>query len=177
MPKTRKGNHYILTVMCPVTRYPEAFPLKKINAQTIAKTLLTSFTQVGLPKEIQSDRGSNFTSDLLSNVLKELDITQTLSTAYHPESQGALERCHQSLKTMLRKFCNSTTSDWYDGLPLMLFAIRETVQESLGYSSFEMLYGRQVRGPLKVLKEQWYHESPQYPKQTVNQYINKLSKP
>ena len=174
LPKTKKGNQYILTLMCPVTRYPEAFPLKKINAQNIANTLLKFFTQVGLPKEIQSDRGSNFTSDLFKNVLKELDITQTLSTAYHPESQGALERFHQTIKAMLRKFCNSSISDWDDGLPLMLFAIRESVQESLGYSPFELLYGRQVRGPLKVLKNQWYQETPEYPKQTVNQYIDNL---
>ena len=174
LPKTKKGNQFILTVMCPVTRYPEAFPLKRINAKVIADTLLKFFTQVGLPKEIQSDRGTNFTSDLFASILKELGISQILSSAYHPESQGALERFHQTLKSMLKKYCHQSSSDWDEGLPLMLFAVRETVQQSLGYSPFELLYGRQIRGPLKVLKEQWYQEAPQYPNQTVNQFLDKL---
>jgi len=105
LPKTTKGNQYILTVMCPTTRYPEAFPLKNISAKSICKNLVHMFTTFGIPQEVQSDRGSNFTSELFSKVLQELGIKQTLSTAYHPESQGALERWHQTLKSMLHKFC------------------------------------------------------------------------
>lgn len=105
LPKTTKGNQYILTVMCPTTRYPEAFPLKNISAKSICKNLVHMFTTFGIPQEVQSDRGSNFTSELFSKVLQELGITQTLSTAYHPESQGALECWHQTLKSMLQKFC------------------------------------------------------------------------
>jgi len=87
LPKTTKGNQYILTVMCPTTRYPEAFPLKNISAKSICKNLVHMFTTFGIPQEVQSDRGSNFTSELFSKVLQELGIKQTLSIAYHPESK------------------------------------------------------------------------------------------
>jgi len=150
LPKTTKGNQYILTVMCPTTRYPEAFPLKNISAKSICKNLVHMFTTFGIPQEVQSDRGSNFTSELFSKVLQELGIKQTLSTAYHPESQGALERWHQTLKSMLRKFCLENQKCWDEGLPYMLFAIREAPQETLGFSPFELMFGRKVRGPFEV---------------------------
>ncbi|XP_076028445.1 uncharacterized protein LOC143017540 [Oratosquilla oratoria] len=59
LPKTKKGNQYILTTLCPTTRYPDAFPLKNISAKTVANTLTNLFTTFGIPEEIQSDRGSN----------------------------------------------------------------------------------------------------------------------
>ncbi len=54
---------------------------------------------------------------------------------------------------MLKKYCKDTAKDWDEGVPLVLFAVRETVQESLGFSPAELVFGHQVRGPLKVLKE------------------------
>lgn len=50
--------------------------------------------------------------------------------------------------------------DWDEGVHLVLFASREAVQESLGFSPFELLFGRTVRGPLKVLKEEWLQDEP-----------------
>ncbi|KAL0186267.1 hypothetical protein M9458_017937, partial [Cirrhinus mrigala] len=45
--------------------------------------------------------------------------------------------------------------DWDEGLPLLLFAVRESVQESLGFSPAELVFGHTVRGPLKMLQESW----------------------
>ena len=86
-------------------------------------------------------------------VLHELNIKQITSSAYHPESQGVLERFHQTLKSMLRTYCHGNVKDWDEGIPLLLFAVREVVQESLGFSPFELVFGHSVRGPLKLLKE------------------------
>ena len=90
LPKTKSGNQYLLTVMCASTRFPEAIPLRNISAKF--------FTLVVQPKSIQSDQGSNFMSGLFQQVMDELGIKQYRSSAYHPESQGALERFHQTLK-------------------------------------------------------------------------------
>ena len=73
------------------------------------------------------------------------------SSAYHPESQGALERFHHTLKNMLKTYCMETEKQWDEGDPLLLFAVRDSVQESLGFSSFELVYGHATRGPLKLL--------------------------
>ncbi|CAB4010954.1 Transposon Ty3-I Gag-Pol poly, partial [Paramuricea clavata] len=91
LPKTKRGNQYLLTIMCVSTRFPEAIPLRNIKAKTIVEALTKFFTLVGLPKSIQSDQGSNFTSGLFQQIMHELGIKQYNSSAYHPESQGALE--------------------------------------------------------------------------------------
>ena len=59
---------------------------------------------------------------------------------------------------MLRAYCLQEKKEWDEGLPLLLFAVRESVQESLGFSPFELVFGHTPRGPLKLLKEVWLAE-------------------
>uniref|UniRef100_A0AAY4E6M7 ribonuclease H n=1 Tax=Denticeps clupeoides TaxID=299321 RepID=A0AAY4E6M7_9TELE len=134
--------------MCAATRYPEAVPLRTLKAQVVLKEIVKFCTTFGLPRVIQTDQGTNFTSKVFEQLLKELGVSHKLSSAYHPESQGVLECFHQTLKTLLRTFCTETGKDWVDGLPLFMFAVRGSVQESLGFA-------HTVRGPLNLLKEQF----------------------
>jgi hypothetical protein len=161
LPKTRSGNEYLLTIMDTASRFPEAIPLRKITAHHVTKALVKFFTLVGLPKVVQTDRGSNFTSKVFGQVLRELGVQHVVSSAYHPESQGALERYHQTLKNMMRCYCMEHGKDWDEGIPMFLFATREVTQESLGFSPFDLVYGHTVRGPLKLLKDQWLEDSIQ----------------
>ena len=153
LPRTKSGNEYLLTIMCTSTRFPEAIPLRNIKTKSIVKALIKFFTFVGLPKSVQSDQGSNFMSGIFQQVMHELGIKQFRSSTYHPESQGALERFHQTLKNMIRSYCFDTEKDWDEGIHLLLFAVRESVQESLGFSPFELVFGHSVRGPLKLERE------------------------
>ena len=158
LPKTRAGNQYLLTIMCKATRFPEAVPLRSIKAPKIVDSLIKFFTFVSLPQSVQSDQGSNFMSAIMQQTMYQLGIKQYKSSAYHPESQGALERFHQTLKNMIRAYCMEHNNDWDQGIHLLLFAAREAIQESLGFSPFELVFGRTVRGPLKLLKELWLAE-------------------
>ena len=153
LPRTKAGNQYLLTIMCASTRFPEAIPLRNIKSRTVVNALTKFFTNFGLPQSVQSDQGSNFTSQVFKQVMQELGIRHHTSTAYHPESQGALERFHQTLKSMIRTYCLSNEKEWDQGIPFLLFAVRDAKQESLGFSPFELVYGHTVRGPLKLLKE------------------------
>ena len=56
---------------------------------------------------------------------------------------------------MIRSYCFDTEKDWDEGIHLLLFAVRESVQESLGFSPFELVFGHSVGGPLKLLKEKF----------------------
>ena len=177
LPRTKKGNNYLLTIMCATTRFPTAIAIKKINAKVIVDNLVNFFTQYGIPKIVQSDQGSNFTSDLFKSVMKQLGIKQYLATAYHPESQGMLERFHQTFKSMLRKYCLETGNDWDDGINILLFAIRESKQESLGFSPHQLVFGHEVRGPLKVLRDSWLEDTEQVPLcKYVEKFNNKLKR-
>ena len=155
LPKTKSGNQYLLTIICASTRFPEAIPLRNITAKTIVDALIKFFSLFGLPKSIQSDQGSNFMSGIFQQVIYELKIKQFSSSAYHPESQGALERFHQTLKTMIKTYCFDTEKCWDKGIHLLLFAAREAIQESLGFSPFELVFGHTVRGSLKLFKEKF----------------------
>ena len=85
-----------------------------------------------------------------------MGITQVVSSAYHPQSQGALERYHQTMKTMLRCYCLEYQKDWDEGIPLVMFASRSI------FSPFELVFGHNVRGPMTVLSEQWLSEVSHY---------------
>ena len=141
----------MLTIMCSTTQFPEAILLRNIKARTVSNALAKIFTLFGLPKVVRSDQGSNFMSGIFQQIMHELGVRQINSSVYHPESQGALERFHASLKTMIRAYVEQHEKDWDVGLPLLIFAARESVQESLGFSPFDLVFGR---GPLKLLKGQ-----------------------
>lgn len=153
LPKTKKGNEYLLTVMDVATRFPEAVPLRNIKAKVIAEALLQFFCRVGLPVQVQHDHGPNFTSGLFQEVMHELGIKQVMSSAYNPQSQGAIERYNQTLKTVVKTYTVNCLGDWDVAMPFLLFAIRDSVNESIGFSPFELVYGHEVRGPLKMAKE------------------------
>ena len=178
LPRTKSGNEYLLTIMCTSTRFPEAIPLRNIKTKSIVKALVKFFTFVGLPKSVQSDQGSNFMSGIFQHVMHELGIKQYRSSAYHPESQSALERFHQTFKNMIRSYCFDTEKDLDEGIRLLLFAVRESVQESLGFSPFELVFGHSVRGPLKLLKEKFLSndETPLNLLQYVSDFRNRLSR-
>ena len=159
--------------MCSTTRFREAIPLRNIKARTVANALVNFFTLFGQPKEVQSDQDSNFMSDISQQVMHELGTRQIKSSAYHRESQGALERFHASLKTMIRAYVEQHEKDWDVGLPLLMFAARESVQESLGFSPFDLVLGHDVRGPLKLLKEQWLNDDDSV-KVNLLDYVSKF---
>lgn len=98
------------------------------------KTLVRFFSLFGIPRVVQSDQGSNFMSKVFQQVMQKLGTTHFPSSAYHPESQGALEWFHSTLKSMLRAYCHEFKTDWDEGVPLALFAAHEVTQESLGFS-------------------------------------------
>ena len=68
---------------------------------------------------------------------------------------GLVERFNGTLKAMLKKLCAEQPRQWHRFINALLFAYREVPQESTGFSPFELLYGRTVRGPVHIIKELW----------------------
>ncbi|XP_065198307.1 uncharacterized protein LOC135829851 [Sycon ciliatum] len=155
LQRTQSGKKYILTLVDYATRYPEAVALSNIESTTVADALISIFSRVGLPDKILSDQGSNFTSDVLRQVAALLRIQLTTSTPYHQQTNGLVERFNGTLKGMLRRFAADAPRSWDEVLPYALFAYREVPQASTGFSPFELLYGRHVRGPLDLVRDAW----------------------
>ena len=160
LPRTTNGNKYILTIVDYATRYPEAIPLRTISSKAVSNALMQHFCKVGIPDEIVSDQGTNFMGKLMSQLYEQLGISKIKTSIYHPEANGLVERFNGTLKSMLRKFVSNRVQTWDKYLPYLLFAYREVPCASTGYSPFELLFGRTVRGPLTVVKESWLEKKP-----------------
>ena len=145
-PITENKNRYILTLVDYTTRYPEAIALPRIETEHVAEALVEIFSRMGVPQEILSDKGSQFTSELMREVGRLLSLRQMTTTPYHPMCNGLVEKFNRTLKKMLRKMCAERPRDWDRYLPALLFSYREVPQESLNFSPFELMFGRSVRG-------------------------------
>jgi len=110
-----------------------------------------------VPKQVVHDQGTQFISDVMAEVSRLLSVQNLVSTPYHPQGNGLVERYNGTLKNML-KVCAERPKDWDRYIEAVLFAYREVRQESVGFSPFELLYGRTVRGPMAILRELWTKE-------------------
>ncbi|XP_061180784.1 uncharacterized protein LOC133189428 [Saccostrea echinata] len=170
-PITDRGNRYILTIIDYATRYPEAVALHGIETERVAEALVDVFSRVGIPSEMLTDQGSQFTSEVMKEVSRLLSLKRLTTTPYHPMCNGLVEKFNGTLKQMLKRMCAERPKDWDKYLNALLFAYREIPQESLGFSPFELLYGRSVRGPMMILKELWTKDIPDKEVKTTYQYI------
>ena len=79
------------------------------------------------------------------------------------------------MKSLIRKYCEENDRNWDKGLPYLLFAIRETPNESLGFSSFELMFTHEVRGPLKLVRDRCLNKNEEVgPMQYVTDVKDKL---
>jgi hypothetical protein len=131
-PISSSGNRYILTVVDYATRYPEATALPSIEAERVAEALVDIFCRVGIPREMLTDMGSQFTSGLMAETSRLLSLRQLTTTPYHPMCNGLVERFNGTLKQMLRRVCAYQPREWDKYLSAALFVYREVPQESLG---------------------------------------------
>ena len=103
------------------------------------------FRDHGLPRQVISDRGTQFASKVFREFCKILGIRSTMSTAYHPQTDGQTERVNQSLEQYLRIFCSHRQDDWAQLLPTAEFAYNNATHESTGLSPFFVEYGYHPR--------------------------------
>ncbi len=141
--------------MCVATWFPEAIPLRKITAKSVTKASIQFFTTFGLPKTIQTDQGSNFWSNVFKNEsFKSLICRIQCLSSRVTGCFGAM--ASNFLKSALQKYCLETENEWDDGVPLVLFALREARQVSLVFSPSKLVFGQNVRGLLKILKDHFF---------------------
>ena len=173
-PASDMGHRYILTVVDYATRYPEAIPLKTVTTEAVAEALMDVFCRIGVPEEILSDLGSQMVSDCMKEVMRLMSVNQLTTTPYHPMCNGLVERFNGTLKTMLRRLCSEQPKAWHRYINPLLFAYREVPHESTGFSPFELMYGRTVRGPMMILKELWTKEGAEDEIKTSYQFVLEL---
>ncbi|KAK3793955.1 hypothetical protein RRG08_023050 [Elysia crispata] len=97
------GFTYLLTIIDRNTRWPEAIPLRGITTPECVHAIITGWiARFGDPGDISSDRGSQFTSSLWSEIAAHLGVKLHYTSAYHPQANGMIESFHRTLKTALK---------------------------------------------------------------------------
>ena len=107
----------------------------------------------------------------MKEVSRLLEIKQLMTTPYHIQCNRLVEKFQFVFKLMLGKLCSERPKDWDKYLPAVLFEYREVPQSSFGFSLFELLFGRTVRGPMTILKEHWSNKTYSPDIKTTYQYI------
>ncbi|XP_052079017.1 uncharacterized protein LOC127717282 [Mytilus californianus] len=92
-PRTDRGSRYILTLVDYATRYPEAIALKDIETESVAEALVDIFSRVGVPQEMLTDMGSQFTSKLMAEVDYRIQMNGKIKTFHANLLKRYVERC------------------------------------------------------------------------------------
>ena len=150
---SENGNNYIITVVDWYSSWIEAYPVPNKEAITIAKVLLERFIpQHGCPRVMISDRGTEYVNAAIDLLSTKMKIKRSITTPYHPASNGKTERCHRFLNDILAKGVQDRMhSEWEDVLPAALFAMRTSVNVSSRYTPYMLIYGRDPVLPLDTL--------------------------
>jgi hypothetical protein len=128
-------------------------PLSDMSAAACAKALtFTWISHFGIPETITSDRGPQFTSNLWFKLCEILHISHRQTTAYHPESNGAVERLHRRLKDALR--ARAAVATWSKELPFVLLGLRAQPREDTGLSPAEAVFGTPIVLPNEFLQNE-----------------------
>jgi hypothetical protein len=109
------------------------------------------FRSHGLPTQIVSDRDPRFTSKFWRALMERLGVSQAMSSAFHPQTDGNTERVNRVLEDMLRHFVDPAQSNWDALLPLVEFAINDSYHESVGNTPFVLNYGKRPRLPVDLV--------------------------
>ena len=142
--KTNAGNKYIVVFSDYFTKWVEAFAVPDQQSSTIAKLLINQIiTRHGAPEKLLSDQGKPFLSKLIKSIYSDLGIKKIQTTAYHPQTDGIVERFNRTMIKMLNNYVSEHQKDWDLYLDQVLFAYRTSCHASTGYSPFFMLYGRE----------------------------------
>ena len=150
-PRSHLGNQYAVVFVDYLTKWPEVYPTPDQSAATIANLPVREIVaRHGVPSELLSDRGQAFLSGLLKEVEQILGFKKVNTSAYHPQTDGLVERFNRTLTSMLAKTVEVDGKDWDQRLPFVLFAYRASQQQSTLESPFFLLYGRDPRLPTET---------------------------
>lgn len=160
------NNKYVLTLQDELTRFVQAYPIPDKEAVTVAKQLLHFCQHYGVPKRFHSDQGTEFMNNVIKQLTKFLGANQTFNTAYHPQSNGALERFHATLRDHIRMYHSRKLRNWDHIVPLAIICHNTSLNQSTGYTPHELLFGYKPR--------QFYSLKP-IPDYTACDYLKDLN--
>ena len=136
------GNRYVIAVTDYLSKYVISKAVPDDSAQTAAEFLVDISLEFGPPHQLQTDRGSHFTSTVFEQIAKKLGCVHTVSTPYHPQSQGVIERFNATFKQQLAKYTNEHYDDWDDYLQTVIASYNTAVHQVTQFTPFQIFHKR-----------------------------------
>lgn len=139
------GNTVIFTIVDRFSKMVHYVPLTKLPSATETAELLILhvFPLHGLPTDIVSDRGPQFTSHVWRAFCKAFGTTSSLTSGYHPQSNGQTEGANQDLETAIRCITARNPTSWSSFLPWLEYAHNTLTSATTGMTPFTAAYGYQ----------------------------------
>lgn len=143
-PKSENGHTMIVLAVCYATRYLESACLPNGKAEEVAKFIFDKIIlRYGAPREIISDRGKTFQSELVTNLLSLMGTKSKFTTAYHQMANGLTERLNKTFAGMMSHYTAEDQKNWDTATPQITFAYNTATQDTTGVSPFLLVYGRE----------------------------------
>jgi len=151
LPLSKNRKRWIIVVTDYHTKFVETGALSNGTAIEVANFLvLKVILRHGAPMKLISDRGTQFMSNVMKQVLEKCHIEHNPTTGYHAQTNGLTERFNRTLANMLSMYVNQEHKDWDEILPYVTFAYNTSVQETTGYSPFFLLHAREPITPIEA---------------------------
>lgn len=145
-----EGKRYCLTCVDRFTRWPEAFPIRDQEAETVARAFYNGWIcRFGTALRVTTDQGRQFESRLFRRLSELTGTVHLRTTAYHPQANGMVERFHRQLKAAIK--CQENNR-WTEVLSTVLMGIRAAWREDLRATAAELVYGETLRLPGQFLE-------------------------
>ena len=149
LPLTQRGNKYIIDVVCCFTHYVEGWAVKEVDMVVVARTVIEKVVcRYGLFEALVSDRGSPFVGTLAADIFRALRIKRVQTTAQHPQSNGMIERFHETLKATLKLWSHEVGDEWDELLSHAIFAYNTAFHTTLQEVPHYLAHGYDARLPL-----------------------------
>ena len=151
-PKTpKRRNVYIILIIDYATKYLEAGALRDKSAETVAQFFVQSIIlRHGAVKRVLTDQAQSFCANFSEAIYNSFKIQHIRSSAYHPQTNGLVERNGRTISDMLSLYVDERQTTWDLFIPYLVFAINSARQETTRFSPFHLVYGRDPKYPMDV---------------------------
>ncbi|KAL0313649.1 UNVERIFIED_CONTAM: Transposon Ty3-I Gag-Pol polyprotein [Sesamum radiatum] len=150
LPRTFRKRDAIWVIVDRLTKSTHFLPIRQNDSlDKLAELYVSEIVRLhGIPISTVSDRDPRFTSHFWESLHRALGTKLHFSMAFHPQTDGQLERTIQTLEDMMRACIIEFRGNWDDYLPLMEFTYNNSFHSSIGMAPYEALYGRKCRSPI-----------------------------
>lgn len=144
------GKSYILVCIDYLTIWVEVRAMKHAYDHKVAEFLYEEiFTRYFVLRELVTDQGEQFTSNLITKLMQEYNIGYWKSSPYHPQANGQEKATNREIEAILTKIVQLHYRDWSNRLPEVVWAYRTTWKTTKGFTLFELLYGKIAMLPIE----------------------------